>query len=539
MVYAGDGADAVTAEPSERTSGFKKLSSSPQANLKSPLTGAKAGRVSLDAGVDSAPSASTAAGPTTRRESPWVVRYASRLIYTDALILAATLIGYGLIVLPAINTPLSWPGGPELPYYVPLTIIGLMWLLCLDAFDTRDRHIVGHGVVEYRRIISATFFVFAVVVTIAFFLRIDVARALFLVALPVGLVGLIAGRWGWRQWLRQRQKAGAFVYRAVVLGDRAKLEHIITQIRSTHGTGYTIVGAITPRGSSASIGDVPVLGALADAEQTIDDAGADTLIVGGADELDPATMRRLGWAMADRDVNWVVAPALTDVAGPRIHARPVAGLPLVHIDFPRLEGYRRLVKRSFDIAASAILLVIASPIMLVAAIAIRVEGPGSVFHTQQRVGRRGTTFPVIKFRSMVQGADDQLASLLDLQGTTDEPLFKVVDDPRITKVGRFIRKHSIDELPQLLNVLVGQMSLVGPRPQREAEVALYDDDAHRRLLVKPGMSGLWQVSGRSTLSWEDAIRLDLYYVENWSFMQDIVILFRTIRAVIAPGETAH
>lgn len=477
--------------------------------------------------------------PLQRREPPWVRRYASRLIYTDALILALTLGGFGVVALPNLITTLSWPGGPDLPYLVPLAVIGVLWLLCLDAFDTRDRHIVGHGVVEYRRIMSATFFVFAIVVTIAFFLRIEVARALFLVALPVGLVGLLAGRWAWRQWLRRRQAQGAFVYRAVVLGDRAKLDHIITQIRSTHGTGYVIVGAITPRGTRIAISDVPVLGALDDAERAIDEAGADTLIVGGADELDPATMRRLGWAMADRDVNWVVAPALTDIAGPRIHARPVAGLPLVHIDFPRLEGYRRFVKRTFDIAASTVLLVIAVPVMLVTAVAIRVEGPGPILHTQRRVGRRGTTFAMIKFRSMVQGADDQLASLLDLQGTTDQPLFKVTDDPRITKVGRFIRKHSIDELPQLFNVFLGQMSLVGPRPQRDAEVALYDDDAHRRLLVKPGMSGLWQVSGRSQLSWEDAIRLDLYYVENWSFTQDIQILFRTVKAVLAPGDSAH
>jgi len=412
-------------------------------------------------------------------------------------------------------------------------------VLCLDVFETRDRHIVGHGVVEYRRIISATFFVFAILITVAFFLRIEVARSIFLVALPVGLAALLVGRWGWRQWLRRRQKAGAFVYRAVVLGDGANLEHIIKQIRSTHGTGYVIVGAITPRGTGIAIKDVPVLGALADAAQAIDEVGADTLIVGGADELDPVTMRRLGWAMADRDVNWVVAPALTDVAGPRIHARPVAGLPLVHIDFPRLEGYRRIVKRTFDIVASTILFLLASPIMLGTAIAIRVEGPGPVLYTQQRVGRRGATFAMIKFRSMAQGADDQLASLLDLQGTTDRPFFKVTDDPRITRVGRFIRRHSMDELPQLLNVLAGHMSLIGPRPQRPAEVAMYDAFVERRLLVKPGMSGLWQVSGRSKLSWEDSIRLDLYYVENWSFAQDIQILFRTVKAVVAPGESAH
>lgn len=482
----------------------------------------------------------TVIAPLQQREPTWVRRYASRLIYTDALILALVLFGFAAFALPSdLGTPLSWPDGPELPYYVPLAVIGILWLVCLDAFDTRDRHIVGQGVIEYRRIVSATFFVFASVITIAFFLRIEVARAFFLVALPVGLLGLLAGRWGWRQWLRQRQRSGTFVYRTVALGDRAKVGHIIKQIRSAEGAGYDIVGAITPRGTKREVGGVPVLGSIEDAEGVIDRAGADTLIVAGADELDPETMRRLGWAMAERDVNWVVAPALTDIAGPRIHARPVAGLPLVHVDFPRLEGYRRFLKRTFDIVGSLVLLIPVLPIILISAVAIRIEGPGSTFYTQQRVGRNGAVFAMVKLRSMVQGADDQLASLLDLQGTTEKPLFKVTDDPRITRVGRFLRKHSIDELPQLFNVLAGHMSLVGPRPQRAAEVALYDDAAHRRLLVKPGMSGLWQVSGRSKMSWEDAIRLDLYYVENWSFMQDIVILFRTVRAVVAPGESAH
>ena len=146
---------------------------------------------------------------------------------------------------------------------------------------------------------------------------------------------------------------------------------------------------------------------------------------------------------------------------------------------------------------------------------------------------------MLKFRSMIPDADDQLASLLDAQGTSEQPLFKVTNDPRITPVGRVLRKYSLDELPQLFNVLLGQMSLVGPRPQRPAEVALYDDEAHRRLRVKPGMSGLWQVNGRSALSWEDALRFDLYYIENWSFTQDIIILFRTVKAVVAPNETAH
>lgn len=475
-----------------------------------------------------------------RRTPRWATRFATRLVVSDVLILVATLLGFGILLLPGLNSELVWQDGPEnLPYFVPLIVIGALWLLALAAFDTRDRHIVGHGILEYRRVVDATFFVFAAIVILAYFLRIEVARTLFLFSLPVGLTGLLLGRWLSRQWLRRRQQDGQYVYRAVVLGERSKIAHIVRQIRSTHGTGYVIVGAVSTEGAPESIDDVPVIGTLKQAVEAVDAVGADTLILTAADEIDPHQMRRLGWAMAERDVNWVVAPALTDVAGPRIHSRPVAGLPLVHVDFPRLEGYRRFAKRSFDIVMSLVLLVFALPIMLVTAIAIRIEGPGPVIYTQERVGRRGKRFSMLKFRSMEQGADDHLASLLDLQGTTSQPFFKVTNDPRITRVGRFIRRHSIDELPQLLNVLSGRMSLIGPRPQRPEEVALYDDVLERRLLVKPGMSGLWQVSGRSQLSWEDSVRFDLYYVENWSFTQDIQILFRTIKTVIAPGSTAH
>lgn len=192
-----------------------------------------------------------------------------------------------------------------------------------------------------------------------------------------------------------------------------------------------------------------------------------------------------------------------------------------------------MAKRTFDITVAGILLVLLSPIFLVLALLVRVTSPGPVFYRQERIGLRGTTFNMLKFRSMKINADAELQSLLDAQGSSAKPLFKVSNDPRITPVGRVLRKYSLDELPQLLNVIGGTMSLVGPRPQRAGEVALYDDAAHRRLYVSPGMSGLWQVSGRSNLTWEESIRLDLYYVENWSLMTDVVILFKTFKAVFA------
>ncbi|MFH8252155.1 sugar transferase [Microbacterium sp. B2969] len=437
------------------------------------------------------------------------------------------------------TTVVSWPNGPRLSYVLVLGVIAVGWLVSLEVVDSRDEHTVGNGASEYRRVTNGTLAAFAAVALLGFFLRADLSRLLFLTAAPVGLCLLIFTRWLWRQWLRRNQRKGAFLERAVVIGDRAKVDHIIRVIRRTEGTGYVVIGAITQHATDARIaGNVKVLGDYAHAVDAIGHVQADTVILAGADDLDPTSMRVLGWELAERDIQWVVAPALTDVAGPRIHSTPVAGLPLIHVEYPTLEGYKRVIKRAFDIVGSIVFILLFSPLMIATVMAIRADGKGSILYRQLRVGRGGREFGMIKFRSMIADADDQLASLLDLQGTTDRPLFKVTDDPRITGVGRFLRKHSIDELPQLFNVLRGEMSLVGPRPQRSEEVALYDDAAHRRLLVKPGMSGLWQVSGRSSLPWEDAIRLDLYYVENWSFLQDVQILFRTIRAVVMPGATS-
>jgi exopolysaccharide biosynthesis polyprenyl glycosylphosphotransferase len=249
--------------------------------------------------------------------------------------------------------------------------------------------------------------------------------------------------------------------------------------------------------------------------------------------MHPKDLRRLGWELAARDIGMILAPALTDVAGPRIHTQPVAGLPLIHVSTPKLMGGKKVAKRSFDLIAAGVLTAILSPVFLLLALMVKLTDGGPIFYRQERIGLRGTTFKMLKFRSMRVDADAQLHELLAAQGAGDTPLFKVENDPRITPLGRILRKYSLDELPQLLNVLGGSMSLVGPRPQREGEVALYDDAAHRRLYVSPGMSGLWQVSGRSNLTWEESIRLDLYYVENWSLMVDVIILFKTFKAVFA------
>ncbi|WP_312168300.1 sugar transferase [Microbacterium sp.] len=469
----------------------------------------------------------------------WNRRYASRLFYSDLIVMVVALCISGAVLLPRLPASVLWPNGPRVSYLSALIVIGLVWLIALDATDSRDRHIVGQGADEYRRIVNASVAVFALTVAIAFFLGVELSRLLVAVVFPVGLILLLLSRWLCRQWLRGRQKTGQYLHRAVVIGEPSKVAHVAREIRRAKSSGYEIVGVITEGTSAADISGFEVLGSIANVEGVLDDLRFDALIIVGSDDLDPLTLRRLGYAVSDRDIQLIMAPVMTDIAGPRLHTTPVAGLPLVHVDYPRMEGSERFLKRSFDIVGSFVLLVLLSPVFLATAIAVRVDGPGGVFYRQDRIGRGGHTFGMLKFRSMVADADDQLATLLDMQGDGGTPLFKINDDPRITGVGRFLRRHSIDELPQLINVFRGDMSLVGPRPQRATEVALYDDFEHRRLLVKPGMSGLWQVSGRSTLSWEETIRLDLYYVENWSLTQDFVILFRTIRAVVAPGVSAH
>ncbi|RYZ60845.1 MAG: sugar transferase, partial [Proteobacteria bacterium] len=229
----------------------------------------------------------------------------------------------------------------------------------------------------------------------------------------------------------------------------------------------------------------------------------------------------------------LLSPNLVAVAGSRIGMREVAGMPFVAVKEPTYAEAGNWPKLVFDWCGALVLLVMGSPILIAAALAVKLSSPGPVFYRQERIGRDGEPFDMIKFRSMRVGADADLARLLEAQGTAGQPLFKVENDPRITRVGRFIRRYSIDELPQLLNVLRGDMSLVGPRPQRGGEVALYDRTARRRLRVRPGMTGLWQVSGRSNLSWEEAIALDMHYVENWTLVGDLQILVRTVKAVVA------
>lgn len=408
------------------------------------------------------------------------------------------------------------------------------WTVALGLGATRSEKVIGTGA-EYRRVVSATMQVFGFVAILVFFLKADLGRGYFLTALPAGLGLLLFGRWVQRRWLLAQRRRGAYLRRALVVGSRGKSQHVASSIlREGPATGLVLVGALTKHGGSTEtlVEGVPVVGDYGDVLRATETTSADTLIFTGADELTPRELRELGWQLQDRNVDLIVVPSLTDVAGPRIHARPVAGLPLIHVDYPVFEGVKYYAKRTFDIGASGLGLVLLSPLLLLIALAVRLESPGPVLFRQRRVGMNGSAFSMFKFRSMVVDAEERLAEL-EHRSDGNGVLFKLKADPRVTRVGRFLRRYSLDELPQLLNVFIGDMSLVGPRPPLQREVELYDHWANRRLLVKPGITGLWQVSGRSDLSWEDSVRLDLYYVENWSLVGDILILARTLRAVVA------
>jgi len=280
-----------------------------------------------------------------------------------------------------------------------------------------------------------------------------------------------------------------------------------------------------------------VLGDFTSVAEVVDKVDADAVAVLACPELDGAALRRLAWSVEPKGTDLFVAPALMDVAGPRTSIRPVAGMPLLYVEHPEFDGLRGLVKSVFDKVVALLALIVLAVPMLVIAIVIRSTSEGPALFKQTRIGRGGREFQVLKFRTMVHNAEE-LKHLLADENEHDGVLFKIRNDPRITRVGHFLRRYSIDELPQLLNVLRGEMSLVGPRPPLPEEVARYGSDVRRRLVVKPGMTGLWQVSGRSDLSWEESVRLDLRYVENWSLILDLQILWKTWGAV-KNGEGAY
>jgi exopolysaccharide biosynthesis polyprenyl glycosylphosphotransferase len=470
----------------------------------------------------------------------WRDTYAARLVLTDLLVLIWVVFGVQMAWFGVSSADVRF-GGNLTEIAVSYTAISVTiitaWMLMLGIYGSRGYRVLGTGPQEYRQVADGTVRLFGLVAIVSFLFQIEFARGYILIAFPLGLAVLVLSRWIWRIWLGAQRLDGKYSSRVLLVGSRQATEHLARELARQSAAGYLVVGACIPDGdidTDIPVAGVPVFGDIDRLQEAMSSVAADTVVVTSSEALSPQRMRELSWGLEPGRQHLVVVPSLTDIGGPRIHTRPVAGLPLIHVETPRYEGKRLFAKRGFDLAASGLLILLLSPLLAIVAVAIRLSTPGSVLFRQERVGINGTHFRMWKFRSMVVDAESQLASLLDEDRSEgNSVMFKMKNDPRVTPIGRFLRRFSLDELPQLFNVFAGSMSLVGPRPSLESEVSGYETHVHRRFLVKPGITGLWQVSGRSNLSWEDTVRLDLFYVENWSITGDISILWRTTRAVVA------
>ncbi|GAA4167166.1 sugar transferase [Gryllotalpicola koreensis] len=461
-------------------------------------------------------------------------RYLSRLRFSDSAVIALAM-GITFVLRVADN---GAGARSTIAFEAAVcAVVGLCWYLMLGVIGCRDRRQLGVGAAEYKNLLTGSLIVFGALGIADLVIGAHLGRA-YAAAFPIGVVGLALTRWGWRNWLVARGKERRYLRRALVVGSRDDVRYVMRQIQESGGPAYNVVGAAV-----AELGDpylreggsqVPVLSGYANVAAAAAAAEVDAVIVASQPHDDGEFVRNLGWSLEGCGADLVLASRLVDVAGPRVRFTPVQGLPLIHVDIPRFEGGKHVLKRFVDVVGAASALILLSPVFAAVAVLIKLDDRGPVFFRQTRVGKDGSLFRMVKFRSMVTDAEARLAALRAESDDGNGMLFKLKDDPRVTRVGRLLRKYSIDEFPQFWNILIGEMSLVGPRPPLPAEVAEYENPVHRRLYIKPGLTGLWQISGRSDLSWDQSVRLDLYYVENWSLAGDLMILWRTVRVLLSP-----
>jgi len=432
----------------------------------------------------------------------------------------------------------GYAGRVDRAAWLQVVALGLGWPATLALLRAYEPRFLGLGSEEYRRVVHAGLGLTACIATAGYATSSLGGRGVALFAVPGAMTATLVTRYGARKWLHFQRRQGRHLQRVLIVGHDATAAELAEAMRREAYAGLFVVGACVPGGKAGShhrldAAGVPVIDDLESVTRAVVAVDAAAVAVLPCPELCGPKLRKLGWDLEAAGVDLIVAPTIVDVTGPRIHIRPLAGLPLLHVEAPEFHGFRRVLKEAFDRFAAAIALIVLSPLLLAVAIAVVATSDGGAFFCQQRVGKGGKSFRMYKFRSMYADAEHRLTELLDKNkhGATGV-LFKLVDDPRVTPVGRFLRRYSLDELPQLVNVLLGHMSLVGPRPPLAREVAMYGPEAKRRLLVKPGLTGLWQISGRSDLDWQTSVRLDLWYVENWSFWLDLMILWKTAFAVV-------
>jgi exopolysaccharide biosynthesis polyprenyl glycosylphosphotransferase len=471
---------------------------------------------------------------TARR---WQHQYSRRLRITDTLIVCGSV---------GLAQYIRFGDSPHDSVYhgEVVTLISVLfaalWLSSIATFRSRSIRVIGSGIEEYRRIVNASFWTFGMIAIVNLLAKIFLARGYLAVALPVGTIGLLVSRALWRYYIAGKRTSGKYQTMVMAIGDRKAVAQLARELTRNPRDGYVVVGACIPgygpsRGKTLLVNgrEIPILGDEAHAVAAIGQCGADTVALTGTERLGGQGLQQLMWRLETMDVDLVVAPGVMDVAEGRLALRPFGGFLLLHVEKPQYEGAKRFQKRAFDFGFALAALIGTSPLLIAAAIAVKLSSKGPVFYPSERIGLDGKPFTMLKFRTMVDGADRQVQQLLSLNESQGGVLFKIRDDPRVTPVGKILRRLSIDELPQFINVLKQDMSVVGPRPPLRREVMTYDGDVHRRLLVKPGVTGLWQVNGRSDLPWDESMRLDLSYVDNWSMASDFLLIAKTLKAVLA------
>jgi exopolysaccharide biosynthesis polyprenyl glycosylphosphotransferase len=414
----------------------------------------------------------------------------------------------------------------------------VLWTLCLEAYRSRELNVLGAGFDEFNRVVTASLVTFGGLFMLGELLVPGIENSFYLLACSAGLGGILCGRLTLRGWLARQRAKGRSASRAVVVGEKDDVENVVGQIRAKSGGGYLVVGAavVSADTSTALTVDgvrVPVVSDVGSFVPLVGAFAPDAVILAGPVPGGSDSVRHLAWTLERTGADLVLAGGLTGVAPNRIHVHRAGGLPLFHVQLPRYSGPKYAVKRILDVLLSGVGLVVLLPVFVILACLIVRDSSGPAVFRQERVGRGERTFTMYKFRSMVDTAESELAGLM-VRNEGAGLLFKLRNDPRVTGLGRRLRRYSLDELPQLWNVFKGDMSLVGPRPPLPTEVAAYGNDVRRRLHVKPGLTGLWQVNGRSELSWKEGVRLDLYYVENWSLGGDLMIMLQTVKVLVKP-----
>ncbi len=408
----------------------------------------------------------------------------------------------------------------------------LLWITALWLAGAYDTRFIGTGSDEFRKVLNAGVGLTAAIAIFSYAINMQLSRGYVVIALPCVTVFDLFARYAMRKQLHRQRAAGKCLHSVIAVGHEPAVADLVKELKRDQYHGLTVAGAcVAGPGERDEVAGVPVYGDLDDITAAVKAFDADTVAVTACPEMDGRRLRSLAWELEKTGTDLCVSPALLDVAGPRTTIRPTAGLTLLHVDHPQLGGFRQVLKSLFDRCAAAVALIMLAPLMAVVAATIRLQDRGPALFTQLRVGKDGHSFRIYKFRTMVVDAEQRRAQLLasnDLDGV----LFKLRQDPRVTAVGAHLRHWSMDELPQLFNVFLGHMSLVGPRPALPGEAEKYAEHVRRRLVVKPGITGLWQVNGRSDLSWEESVRLDLRYVENWSFALDLQILWKTVSVML-------